>query len=107
MLLFPYNVKSAELPAPVNTNEDYRDLVGYYEYKELYDQFHVAIAPLACIAWNDDTPMDVRNFWAPQWAFVNGLMDKLTTCKYVLDTVRHSKNPSLWYRRILEDVIKK
>lgn len=108
MLLYPYNVKSAELAAPFNRNEDYRDQVGYIEYKDLYDKFRVSITPLACIEWrDDDLPQEVRDFWAPQWEVVNGLIERLVTCKYVVTTVyKNHKHGGLTYRRLLEEEIR-
>lgn len=78
MLLHPYNIKSAELPPPTSQEDYYRNLVGYTDYKILYDAFVDASATFAAdnALWNNAT-------FAGQKALVETLIQDLCNCAYV------------------------
>lgn len=81
MLLIPYNVKSAELHAPKDQTKYYRDLVGYTEYKDLYDAFIEDSAMFAAnpdLWWRSNDPsLTVHK------QHVEQLIDRLSACAYV------------------------
>ena len=104
MLQIPYNVKSAELPAPHDQSDYHRDLVGYTEYKALYDAFVNDMAPFAAdqSRWTDPAFQEYR-------LQLEQLMQTLSECayvKYMLPAMKVyksllSRHVSLTYHRLL------
>jgi len=106
MLLHPYNVKSAELAVPVNQTQYYHDLVGYTEYKTLYDAFIDASAIFAA----NPTFWTAPSF-ATEKAEVETIMKALCECKYVKYKLvaqgicRKERYVPVIYGRMLTDVL--
>lgn len=118
MLLHPYNVKTAELPAPKNTDDNYRDRIGYPQYKAMYDEFvHLSSSFSAApyrmsnklSEWPAGTTPEVVAYWQAQYADLQSLIDELCASQYVnlWKGEWSHRHDALYYERMLNDYIKK
>jgi hypothetical protein len=118
MLLHPYNVKTAELAAPVNTDENYLKRIGYPEYKAMYDEFvHLSSSFSAApyrmsnklSEWPAGTTQELVDYWQTLYVNLKSLIEQLCACQYVnlWKGQWEHRHDALYYERMLNDFIKK